>query len=521
MRENRVSMLAGHPRGFYVIVLTEVWERFSFYGMRALLVFYMVRHFQLTESEAVGVYASYASLLYLTPIIGGYVADRILGLRTAVISGALLMTAGHFAMAFEGSGGAIVGGKLVRDAAGEAVVYLALSLIAVGNGLFKPSLSSLLGLLYDKSDSRRDAGFTLFFIGVNVGTAAAALVCGYLGEVYGWRYGFGAAGVGMLSGLAIFWLRGPADHRVQNLSRDVPATHRITAVVLVIAALAASWHLIQSRQLVGLLLAAGCVVTFAVLIWAAVTRLNADERTRVFTLLSFAVVSVIYWALEDQSATSINLLTHHFVERDVLGITVHASQYLALAPLFVIALGPAVSSWWQRIDSRGRPAGTAAKFAVGMALVGLGYILLGLPALLHADSERISAWWLIVSYAFHALGTLCVVPICLAQVTLLAPAAWASVLIGVWYLSVAVGFALSGSVAQFALTAESGESTLSGYGIAFVAMAAASLVVAVGMKMVSGRVRVIEDRQRQVRSNSAEARSESGGIPVERSAVSS
>lgn len=512
-------MLAGHPRGFYPILLTEVWERFSFYGMRALLVFYLVRHFQLTESDAVGVYASYAGLLYLTPLLGGYVADRILGLRTAVISGALLMTAGHFAMAFEGSGGAIVGGKLVRDAAGEAVVYLALSLIAVGNGLFKPSLSSLLGSLYDKSDSRRDAGFTLFFIGVNVGSAAAALVCGYLGEVYGWRYGFGAAGVGMLSGLAIFWLRGPAGKGVRNLSRDVPAAHRVTAVVLVLGALAASWHLLQSHQLVGLLLAAGSVVTLAVLIWAAVTRLNAEERTRVFILLSFAAVSVIYWALEDQSATSINLLTHHFVGRDVLGFTVQASQYLALAPLFVIVLGPAVSSWWQRIDSRGRPAGTAAKFAVGMALVGLGYILLSLPALLYADSERISAWWLIVSYAFHALGTLCVVPICLAQVTLLAPVAWVSVLIGVWYLSVAVGFALSGSVAQLALAVESGESTLGGYGIAFAAMAAASLAVAVGMQIVSGKIRAIEDRQRHVSSGSTDVRPESGGIPVERPAV--
>jgi len=228
---------------------------------------------------------------------------------------------------------------------------------------------------------------------------------------------------------------------------------------------------------------------------------------------------VIYWALEDQSATSINLLTHHFVDREVLGITVQASQYLALAPLFVIALGPAASWWWRRIESNGRPAGTAAKFAVGMTLVGIGYVLLSVPALLHEDSQRISAGWLIASYAFHALGTLCVVPICLAQVTLLAPAAWVSVLIGVWYLSVAVGFAVSGSVAQLALGAGSGESTLGGYGIAFMAMAAASLLVAVGMKMFSGKIRMIEDRQRRVRGALAEV--QSGGAVVERQAACS
>lgn len=497
-------MLAGQPRGFVAILLTEIWERFSFYGMRALLVFYLVRHFQLAESDAVGVYASYAGLLYLTPIIGGYVADRILGLRTAVIAGALLMTAGQFTMTFEGSG--------------LAVVYLALALIAVGNGLFKPSLSTLLGALYDKSDSRRDAGFTLFFMGVNVGAAAAALVCGYLGEVYGWRYGFGAAGVGMLGGLVIFWLQGPAKG-IQNLSREAPASHRVTTGALVVLALVASWYLLQNRQLVGVLLAVGCVVTVAVLVWAALTRLNADERPRVFTLLGFAAVSVLYWALEDQSATSINLLTHHFVDRDVLGFTVQASQYLALGPLFIIALGPAVASWWQRFELRGGATGSAAKFAVGMASLGIGYFLLAAPALLGTDAERMSAWWLIVSYLFHALGQLCVVPICLAQVTLLAPATWVSALIGVWYLSVAVGIALSGSVAQLALTAESGQSTMGGYGVAFMAMAVSCLVVAAVMKMFSGKVRMIEDEQRHARGGPAEV--ESGGIPAERQAVCS
>lgn len=515
-----MTTLAGHPRGLYAIVLTEVWERFSFYGMRALLVFYLVRHFQLTESAAVGVYASYAGLLYLTPIAGGYLADRILGLRAAVISGALLMTAGHFAMAFEGSGGAIVGGVLVRDGSGEAVVYLALSLIAVGNGLFKPSLTTLLDSLYDGSDPRREAGFTLFFMGVNVGAAVAALICGYLGEVYGWRYGFGAAGVGMLSGLVIFWLRGPAGTNLRRPLREVPAAHRAMTVVLILAALVASWHLMQNQRLTGLLLAAGCVATLLALAWAAVRRLNADERTRVFTLMSFAIASVVYWALEDQSATSINLLTHHFVDRQVFGISLQASQYLALAPLFVIAFGPAVASCWQRIESARRPAGSASKFAAGMTLVGIGFLLLGAPALLLPDSAHLSSWWVILSYAFNALGQLCVVPICLAQVTLLAPAAWTSVLIGVWYLSVAVGLALSGSVARFALTTASGQSTLGDYGTAFMAMAAASLTVAMGMKIASEKVRMIEDKQRRLRRTPAAGKSGSADIQAERATVS-
>ena len=194
----------GHPKGLYVLFLTEMWERFSYYGMRALLILYLTKHFLFGDKEAGLLYGSYAALVYAMPVIGGLIADRYLGFRRSTLLGAWLLVAGHFGMAFEGPTASYVGDELVRDSFYEQTFYLSLAFIVVGVGLLKPSISNLVGQLYLQGDSRRDSGFTIFYMGINIGAFSATLLCAYLGETYGWRYGFGLAGVGMLVGLFTF-----------------------------------------------------------------------------------------------------------------------------------------------------------------------------------------------------------------------------------------------------------------------------------------------------------------------------
>ncbi len=209
MEEPRKAGFAGHPPGLVVLFFTELWERFSFYGMRALLIFYLTKHFLFTDDEAYGIYGSYTALVYVGPLIGGVLADRIMGARRAVTLGAILLALGHFTMALEGPPATLVtdptvGSVIVRSNASVETLYLALSLIIVGSAFLKPNISALVGKLYQPGDPRRDAGFTLFYMGINIGAGAATLLCGYVGETYGWRYGFGMAGVGMLIGLLVF-----------------------------------------------------------------------------------------------------------------------------------------------------------------------------------------------------------------------------------------------------------------------------------------------------------------------------
>ena len=194
----------GHPRGLAILFFAEMWERFSFYGMRGLLVLYLTKHWLFTDGVASGIYASYGAMVYLMPVVGGLVADRYLGFRRAVTWGAALLVLGHIGMAFEGSPATVVDGEVVQDAVALQIFYLSLGLIIVGVGLLKPSISSIVGELYEKADPRRDGAFTLFYMGINLGAVLATLTCGYLGETYGWAYGFGLAGIGMLAGLVTF-----------------------------------------------------------------------------------------------------------------------------------------------------------------------------------------------------------------------------------------------------------------------------------------------------------------------------
>jgi len=276
----------GHPRGLLILFFAEMWERFSFYGMRGLLVFYLTKHFLFDDTTATGIYATYGAMVYLTPVIGGLIADKLLGFRRAVIFGAALLCCGHLGMAYEGSAAIVVNGEIVRDAQALQAFYLSIAFIIVGVGFLKPNISSIVGQLYALEDPRRDSGFTLFYMGINVGATLAALTCGYLGETYGWSYGFGLAGIGMLSGLITF-IRGqhwfddaglPPDiaHLQQKLLGPLQREWLIYAGGLL--AVVGVWWLVQHRDLVGQLLTLTSAVAVLGIMVFSLRRCSPPDR---------------------------------------------------------------------------------------------------------------------------------------------------------------------------------------------------------------------------------------------------
>lgn len=451
----------GHPRGLYVLFFAEMWERFSFYGMRALLVFYLTKHFLFDDAYASGLYASYGALVYLSPVIGGLIADRYLGFRRAVAFGALLLCVGHAGMAYEGFGASIsdaAGGGVVRDELALSVLYASLAFIIVGVGFLKPSITSIVGQLYGPEDSRRDGGFTLFYMGINVGAMTASLVCGYLGETYGWSYGFGAAGVGMLLGLVTFvrgsHLLGTAGRAPDEVaagaarSRWTPGDLVIYAGALV--AVGAVWQLIQNQALVGQLLSWTSALVVVGVIWFSLMRCRPVERDRMLALLLMIAISVVFWSLFEQAGSTLNLFADRNVDRVLFGITINASQLQSLNPMFIILLAPLFAMPWPALVRRGIRVSTPLKFALAVLQVGLGFWALVYGASLADSDGQVALLWLVAAYFLHTTGELCLSPVGLAMVTRLSVPRVVGLMMGVWFLSTSVSHYVAGLIAQMA-----------------------------------------------------------------------
>jgi POT family proton-dependent oligopeptide transporter len=335
----------GHPRGLFVLFFTEMWERFSYYGMRALLVLYLTKHFLFGDDKAYLIYGAYTALVYITPVIGGYLADRYLGQRKAVLFGALLLTFGHFLMAFEGDGG--------QSATALAIFYLALAFIVMGVGFLKANISAIVGALYPRDDKRRDPAFTIFYMGINLGAALGALIAGYLGEVYGWAYGFGAAGFGMLFGLLVFMWGKP----LLMGKGEAPDPARLAAPVAGIKfewmlyimsflAVGIVWVLIQYQSLVGGMLMGAGAILVAYVLYTAVFRLPREDRDRIFAALYLIFGSILFWALFEQAGSSLNLFTDRSVDRHIFGTEVPASVFQSINAIYIVLLGPVFAGLW-------------------------------------------------------------------------------------------------------------------------------------------------------------------------------
>ena len=439
----------GHPRGLATLFFTEMWERFSYYGMRAILILYLVAP---TSSGGLGfsvakggaVYGFYTAMVYLLSLPGGWVADRIIGQQKAVLYGGILIAAGEFSLA----------------APGLPWFYLGLVLLMVGTGLLKPNVSTIVGQLYKPNDVRRDSGFSIFYMGINIGALISPLICGYLGERVSWRLGFGAAGVGMLAGLIQYVLSakylGAAGLRPSGtgdpLKDQRERRHGMLAAIGALAMLAmvavfSRTGIIDltaesiSDALGWLLL----IISVAVFAWLIFGRSwSAIERKRAVAILVLFVSSAIFWAAYEQAGSSLNLFAERNTDRRVLGWEFPASWFQFVQPVFVILLAPVFAWLWLAL--RHREPSIPAKFAGGLLLGGLAFALL-VPAA--AGGKMASPWWLTGTYFLQTLGELCLSPVGLSAMTKLAPARVAGFVMGVWFLSISIGDWAAGKAASF------------------------------------------------------------------------
>ena len=449
----------GHPRGLFVLFFAEMWERFSYYGMRALLIFYLTKHFLFGDAAAAGIVTTYGSLVYLTPVLGGLIADRYLGARRAVIFGAILLCFGHLGMAIEGAPAHATAQGVVRADWSLQVLYLSLALIITGVGFLKANISTMVGQLYGPNDARRDGGFTLFYMGINLGAFIAALVCGYLGETYGWSYGFGLAGVGMLAGLFTF-IRGqaalgsagePPDLALLKARLSIGLGMGLSRQGIVyvggLLAVVVAWQLIQQRAMVGTMLQVTAVGAVAGIVLFSFLRCAPVERDRMLLLLVLTAISVVFWALFEQAGTSLNLFTDRNVDREMFGTTVAASQFQSVNPAFIILLAPLFSRLWPWLAARGYEPSTPAKFGLAVVQVGLGFLALVYGATRADAAHHVGVFWLVLAYFLHTTGELCLSPVGLSAVSRLSVPRAVGLMMGVWFLASAFAQNVAGIIA--------------------------------------------------------------------------
>jgi proton-dependent oligopeptide transporter, POT family len=435
----------GHPLGLFVCFTTEMWERFSFYGMKYLLLLYLTKYHLFSDANGLEVLGSYAALVYAMPVIGGLLADRYLGMRKAVVFGGTLLVLGHLGMAIEGEQASRVNGVVVQDQGALQVFYFSLALIVIGVGFLKPNISTIVGRLYAKDDPRRDPGFTIFYMGINLGAFTATLLCGYLGETLGWRYGFGAAGIGMLFGLVTFLygqkhLHGqaePADKALLKEKSPLGINKEWTIYLCGLLAVVAAWQMLQFHSAVGTLLNVLSVVVLLGLGWFVTFKCDPVERSRMLVLIILTMSTVVFWALFEQSAASMTLFADRVLDRHLLGVELTASQFGAMNSLFIFIFAPVFAFLWTTLGQRGREPGTAIKFALGIAQAGLGFGALVLGASMPDESGRVAAYWLVLAYFLHTCGELCLSPVGLSAVTKLAVPSVVGVMMGAWFLATA------------------------------------------------------------------------------------
>lgn len=445
------GIFLGHPKGLFVLFFAEMWERFSYYGMRALLIFYLVEHWMFPDGEASVIYGAYTALVYITPVVGGYLADRYLGQRKAVLFGAILLTIGHFLMAFEGDGG--------QADATINIFWLALAFIIVGSGFLKANISVIVGQLYPRTDVRRDGAYTIFYMGINLGAAAGAIIAGWLGQTYGWSYGFGAAGFGMLLGLIVFvWgkplLVGRGEAKdPEALDRPVPIAGIKLEWLLYLVGLglvALCWYMVQNQAMVGTLLGIfGAILVFYVL-YTAVTKLAPHDRDRIFAAMFLIFGSILFWALFEQTGSSLNLYTDRSVDRNIFGVEVPASVFQSINAIYIVLLAPLFAMLWTGLARRNLEPSTPAKFGLGLIQLGAGFLVLVVGASMAGAGNFTPVIFIFLIYLLHTTGELCLSPVGLSAMNRLAPSHMASLIMGTWFFASATGNFAAGLIAAWA-----------------------------------------------------------------------
>jgi proton-dependent oligopeptide transporter, POT family len=432
----------GHPRGLSTLFFTEMWERFSYYGIRALLILYMTASVEnhglgLGVAVAGAIYGLYTSCAYIFALPSGWIADRFLGHQNAVIAGGLLIAAGNFG--------------LMAPSVGAFI--FALLVMAIGTSLLKTSCTTVVGFLYPQSDRRRDSGFTLYYVGINLGAGLAPLICGYVGQKIDFRYAFGLAGLFMLAGLTQFtFTRGYLGTSGATPAAKAVSSDRnilILGSCVLLAVIAALFFMQASVEAVAdgfaVLLLVAVLATFAGLILSK--DFSPVEKKRIYVILVLFIASALFWSIFEQAGSTLNLFADRSTSNTLFGLPFPSSWFQSLNPIYIYALGPLLAWLWVKLGDRNPSPVT--KFAFGLLGAGGGFLLMALAAQAAGADGKVSPLWLASVYLIHTVAELCLSPVGLSAITKLAPARIAGMTMGVWFLSVSVGNFFAGRMASF------------------------------------------------------------------------
>jgi POT family proton-dependent oligopeptide transporter len=467
------------------LFFTEMWERFSYYGMRALLILFMTASVAdgglgFDVAKAGIIYGLYTAMVYLMSLPGGWLADTFIGQRRAVVYGGILIAGGQFCLATPSM----------------ASFYLGLALVVLGTGLLKPNVSTIVGQLYSPTDNRRDAGFSIFYMGINIGAFLAPLICGYLGQRVNWRLGFAAAGVGMLLGLVQYAfggkylgeagahpapLRSPADaaQRRKYLTYGIVVTVLLLGIPALLAVTGAITLTAEGiSQGVAVVLISVVVAVFGWLLFGG--DWTTEERKRFLAILALFLASVLFWSAFEQGGSTLNLFAQRSTDKDLFGLSIPASWFQSLNAIFIVALAPVIAWLWVWLGSK-EPS-SPAKFSLGLIFVGGGFVVMALAAMRAASVGQVGAGWLTLTYLLHTIGELCLSPVGLSAMSKLAPARVAGFIMGVWFLSISVANYVGGLLAAVyeTFTPETLFTIVAGYCIAL------GLVLALLVKPIRG-----------------------------------
>jgi POT family proton-dependent oligopeptide transporter len=439
-----------HPKALFFLFMVELWERFSYYGMRALLILYMTADildggFKFDDAKSYGIYGAYGALVYLTPLIGGYFADKLLGFRKAITIGAILMAGGQFTLFMNN----------------QVTFYLGLALLVVGNGFFKPNISSMVGRFYEDGDKRRDGAFTLFYMGINMGAFLAPLTCGAIGENEGWQYGFLTAGIGMVVGYLVFLLGqkqgvfqsvgiGPDEKVEKPILNPIPNSWLPILVVLLMVGLA--WILIIQNDVVDIMLTILAIAVIGFLLFQA-SKMDLVAKQRIWVIVLLLLFTTIFWTFFELAGSALNLFTARNINRTIFGLEIKTTFFQSFNPLFIMALAPVFSWIWIKLSNIGKEPPAPYKFGVGLALLGLGFLVLNFGGA-SAKGGMLPAIFMILLYLLHTVGELVLSPVGLSLVTKLSPKQMVGFMFGIWFLSSSIAHQAGKHIAKLTTVSE-------------------------------------------------------------------
>jgi proton-dependent oligopeptide transporter, POT family len=434
----------GHPKGLYLLFFTEMWERVSYYGMRAIFILFMTKMIGFEDQEASSIYGSYTGLVYLTPLLGGYLSDKYLGNKKSILTGGVLMAIGQFLMFFSAS------------SSGDTAInfmWMGLTVLIIGNGFFKPNISTMVGQLYEKGDARVDGAFTIFYMGINLGAAIGPIICGYFAENIDFKWGFFSAGVGMIIGLFTF-MKSKDKLLVNNHGAQLGnQVHKIDAkaIGMIVGAIAAIYLMLNFKAIFKVdadvisWFIYGSIILMPIVILTNKT-LTKEEMSRISVIFILSFFVIFFWGAFEQTGASLTLFADRQTDREIFGWTMPTAYLQSVNAVAIILLATPMSILWLKLNKKKMEPSSPKKMAWGLAFVALGFLVIAYAVNGIIPTAKISVFWLILVYLLHTIGELCLSPIGLSMVSKLSPIRFSALLMGTWFLATAAGNKFAGQL---------------------------------------------------------------------------